>query len=60
MILGGLPTEAIKGKDAWGMPEGRPRGHVTGRGTWGSMELGGVLGEATKGHVTVERDMGIT
>ena len=49
VILGGLPTEATKGKDAWGMPEGRPRGHVTGRGTWGSMELGGVLGEATKG-----------
>ncbi len=60
MILGGPPTEAIKGKDAWGMPEGRPRGHVTGRGTWGAMELGGVLGGATKGHVTVERDMGIT
>lgn len=50
-ILGGVLREATKGKDAWGMPEGRPRGHVTGRGTvtWGSMELGGVLGEATKG-----------
>jgi hypothetical protein len=60
VILGGVLREATKGKDAWGMPEGRPRGHVTGRGTWGSMELGGVLGEATKGHVTLERDMGIT
>ena len=49
VILGGVLREATKGKDAWGMPEGRPRGHVTGRGTWGSMELGGVLGEATKG-----------
>ena len=75
MILGGPPTEAIKGKELGGCRRGnqgvmslgeghgeqwslveclerRPRGHVTGRGTWGSMELGGVLGEATKGHVT--------
>ena len=38
--------------DQWSLvecSEGRPRGHVTRRGTWGSMELGGVLGEATKG-----------
>ena len=61
-------------KDSWWSAEGgdqgemmlgggrrrRPRGHVTRGGTWGSLELGGVLKEATKGACHLERDMGIT